>query len=96
MVVCIRLESRRVKLVIDICANSAFWTVTSVRSSPRILVERRPIASTVPSIVPNLQKSPTFTGRSAYRMMPPMKFSSVGRIASAIARLPTPMPARMP
>ena len=85
--------SRRVKLTICICAKSAFGTVITVRSRPRSRVERRPISSTVPILSPKLQNSPTRTGLSANSTKPPTMFSSVGRIASATARPPTPRPA---
>jgi hypothetical protein len=53
------------KLSSSIWESTALGTVTTVRSSVRIRVERRPIASTVPIWSPQRQKSPTDTGRSA-------------------------------
>ena len=39
--------------------NWALGTITSVRSLVRMRVERKPMSSTVPTLSPNLQKSPT-------------------------------------
>ena len=57
--------------------NEPLGTVNSVRSSVRIRVERSPISSTVPMLLPNLQKSPTETGRSLITATLPKRFSMV-------------------
>src|SRR5260370_41154047 len=75
--------------------NSAVGTVTMVRFSVGMRVERNPISSTVPTRSPNRQKSPTATGRSVMTATPPKRFSTVFCAASAIARPPTPSPAKM-
>src|SRR4030095_7275159 len=63
-------------------------TLSIVRSSVRIRVERRPTRSTVPNVPPSLRKSPTRTALSKTREKPPMTFSRVFCRAR-----PTAMPA---
>jgi MscS family membrane protein len=52
-----------VKFSICICENSAFGTVTTVRSSERIRVERSPISSTVPNAEFSQMQIENFTRR---------------------------------
>ena len=96
MTVLISIRSRRVKFTIGILASAALGIVVSVRSRPRIRVERMPIASTVPTASPYLQTSPTRMGLSANRLRPPIRFSTVGCAARAMANPPTPSPATIP
>jgi hypothetical protein len=80
--------SRAAKFSIWMRENSAFGTVTSVRSRLRMRVERRPISSMVPTRSPNRQKSPTDTGWSARIETLPNRFSTVRWAASATAMFP--------
>ena len=59
------MQSRRAKFSIWRFENSEFGMVTMVRSSVRTRVERRPTSSTVPTVPPKRQNSPTRTGWSA-------------------------------
>ena len=72
----IRIRSRRAKFTMGIFESAALGIVVSVRSTPRIRVERRPIASTVPRLSPYpAARSPTAMGLSANRLRPPIRFS---------------------
>ena len=72
---------------------SAFGIETTVRFSVRIRVDRRPMSSTVPVIVPTRQNWPMWIGLSPMIIIPPKRFSSVFCDASATAIPPTPRPA---
>ena len=77
------ISSRRPKLMTDIFESAALGIVVSVRSAPRIQVERMPMVSTVPASLPHWQKSPTRMDLSANRLRPPIRFSMVGCAAKA-------------
>ena len=57
--------------------NLPVRTLTTVRSSVRMRVDRRPMWSTVPTISPILRESPTRTAWSKINDAPAMTFSSV-------------------
>ena len=67
-------------------------TESTVRSMVLSLVDLMPISITVPVLLPNWQKSPTCTGLSAKRVIPPITFSTVGLAAREIANPATPSP----
>ena len=65
----------------------------TLRSNVRILVERKPISSTTPKLLPKRQKSPILIGAEVYKVIAPMIFSTVFCAANAIAKPPIPKPA---
>ena len=65
--------------------NSELGTISVERSPSWISVARTLMRRTSPSAVPSTTQSPTFTGRSASRIRPEMKFCT-------IACKPKPMP----
>ncbi|MNX72820.1 hypothetical protein D3C86_1041880 [compost metagenome] len=65
--------------------NSEFGTISVERSPSWISVARTLMRRTSPSVVPSTTQSPTFTGCSASRISPEMKFCTM-------ACRPKPMP----
>ena len=65
--------------------NSELGTIKVERSPSAISVARTLMRRTSPSVLPSTTQSPTFTGRSASRIRPEMKFCT-------IACSPKPMP----
>lgn len=76
-------------------ASRPLGMLTTVRSSVRIRVERRPIASTSPSTPSMITQSPTRNGWSIPMETDPKKCSSVFCAPSATAMPPIPSPARI-
>ena len=76
---------RRVMLRTVLVMNSELGTIRVERSPSWISVARTLMRRTSPSEVPSTTQSPTFTGRSASRIRPEMKFCTM-------ACKPKPMP----
>ena len=61
----INIVSHKAQLVICMLAKTELGIVIKVRFFARMRVERRPMRSTLPVVVPNWQWSPICTGLSA-------------------------------
>jgi hypothetical protein len=90
-----RIRSRGPKFSLRMSASRPFGMLTTVRSSVRMRVERRPTASISPSTPSMMTQSPTRNGWSMPIDTDPKKCSSVFCAPSATAMPPIPRPARI-
>ena len=86
-----RIVRRRSMFSIDSLTSVELGIVSKWSELVRNFVQRKPTSSTMPSVPPNLIRSPSRTGRSASMIRPPMKL-----LMSAWLPKPTPIASAPP